>query len=189
MDTLIADEAQTRVATRKAEQQRSQLYVKRQFQKSMVLEVVLITFIMLNVLVTTVYWMMNSFSNTQHMTEYLAYTIAALEVIGFIAIYRYNLRASHRIAGPVFNLERCLSEIENGELGLSLRLREHDQFHEMADQFNITVEAVRAKVASAQQIAADMQAHGQQDPAQLQALIDELSYFQTMKLPTGTRRR
>ena len=156
---------------------RSQLYVKRQFQQNMVLEVILITFILINTIVTVAYWMMDAIVDIQLMKEYLAYTIAGLEVIGFIGIYRYNLKASHRIAGPIFNAERCLQKIQHGDLTVQMRQRENDQFPELAAQINDTTEALRQKIANARQLAGSLQRDN--DPETLAALVQALDEFDT----------
>jgi len=174
MQTITAKD-QSLSATDAADQhleQRSQLYVKRQFQQNMVLEMILITFILINVIVTVTYWMMDTFGDIQLMKEYLAYTIAALEVVGFIGIYRYNLKASHRIAGPIFNAERCLQKMADGDLNVHMRLREKDQFPELASQINQTAEALRSRVSNAQALARSLQQD--QDPEKRAALVADL---------------
>ena len=76
---------------------RNQMYVKRQFQQSMLLQALLITFIIINVMVMTIFWAMDYFADLQQMKIYLAGTIAMLELVGFFTLYRLNLKASHRI--------------------------------------------------------------------------------------------
>ena len=91
---------------------RRQKYVKRQFQHSMLLQALLTTFIIVNIIVMAIFWAMDSFSDLHQLKIYLAGTIVSLEIIGFIASYKLNLEASHRIAGPIFSMERCLRNVE-----------------------------------------------------------------------------
>lgn len=158
---------------------RSQMYVKRQFQQSMVLEVLLLTFIMINMIVIVAYWMMDSISDLHTMKQYLAYTIGGMEIIGFIAIYKINLEASHRIAGPIFNLERCLRRMQNGELDFTMKLRSKDQFQEMAAEVNETMGSIGSRIASARQLAERIRDNPQQSEELAQQLIDELAHFKT----------
>jgi methyl-accepting chemotaxis protein len=176
MQTITAEDQSVHAAD-KVTEKRTRLYVKRHFQQSMVLEVMLITFILINVIVTTTFWMMDAFVDVQQTKEYLAYTIAALEVVGFIGIYRYNLKASHRIAGPIFSAERSLQQIADGDLNVQMRLREHDRFPELAEQINQTADALRDRIAHAQTLAHSLR--NDQDPETLAALIDALDEFDT----------
>ena len=46
---------------------RNQIYVKRQFQQSMLLQALLITFIIINVMVMTIFWAMDYFADLQQI--------------------------------------------------------------------------------------------------------------------------
>jgi len=124
---------------------RKQMYVKRQFQKSMLLQSILITFIIVNAIIMTVFWAIDSFSDLQRFKSTLSYAIVAIEIVGFVVLYKLNLQASHRIAGPIFSMERCLGNIEQGDLTGSLKLRKTDQFPETAEQLNATLASVRTR--------------------------------------------
>jgi len=178
MDTITKDESALAVdSADRVVDKRRQMYVKRQFQQSMILEVMLFTFILINVIVTVAYWMMDAIVDIQALKMYLAYTIAGFEVIGFIGIYHYNLKASHRIAGPIFNAERCLQKLEAGDLSGEMRLRSTDQFPELAEQINSTTASVRQRIANAQALATSLQRDN--NPETLAALIEELEHFDT----------
>jgi methyl-accepting chemotaxis protein len=161
---------------------RNQMYVKRQFQQSMLLQALLITFIIVNTMVMTIFWAMDYFADLQQMKVYVACTIAALEIIGFFFLYRLNLKASHRIAGPIYSLERCLQRIEAGDLTGTLRLREDDNFPETAEQLNATVKTVRSRINQAQYLAAQIRLHPEQSEQLSEKLIKELAFFNTTKI-------
>jgi len=158
---------------------RRQKYVKRQFQHSMLLQALLTTFIIVNIIVMAIFWAMDSFSDLHQLKIYLAGTIVSLEIIGFIASYKLNLEASHRIAGPIFSMERCLRNVEKGNLTSTLKLRETDQFPETAEQLNSTVNSVRTRINNAQYLAAQIQQHPEQSVELSQQLVEELEFFNT----------
>ncbi|MFK7994868.1 MAG: hypothetical protein AB8B87_12065 [Granulosicoccus sp.] len=135
------------------DEQRSQLFVKHKFQKTMILEVLLITFIMINLLVLAGFVLLDHVPNLHQHKEYIGLAIAGFEVIGFIFVYRYNRRASHRIAGPLFSLQRKLKSIETGDIGFTMEVRQDDQFHELCDQMNKTVNSLRERVTRFRQLA------------------------------------
>ena len=132
---------------------RSQLIIKRHFQQSMILEMLLVMFILVNLIVIAGYFLIDSISDVQQLKHNLAFTVAALEIVGFIIFYKMNLRSSHRIAGPVYVIERCLRWIAQGELTFTMRLRQGDQFHEVKEQMNDSVAILRKRIASSQALA------------------------------------
>jgi len=158
---------------------REQMYVKRQFQQSLLLQSTLFTFIIVNVIVMAIYWAMDTIADLQQLKFYVAYTVVSLEIVGFIVLYKLNLSASHRIAGPIFSIERCLENIEKGNLAATLKLRKTDQFPESAEQLNTTVRTLRKKINNAQYLADQLQQNPDQLEELSQKLVDELAYFNT----------
>ena len=162
---------------------REQMYVKRQFQQSMLLQTILFTFIVINLIVMAVFWSIDLFSDLQQFTIYLACAIAVMEIAGFIILYKMNLVASHRIAGPIYSIERFLKEVESGNLTGVLELRNTDQFPETAMQLNSTVNSVRARINHAQYLATKIQQHPDQATQLTQQLVEELAFFNTTDSP------
>lgn len=158
-------------------EQRSEFLIKRKFQKTMILEVLLITFIMINLVVCAGYLLIDSISDVHDLKQYLALTIAAMEIVGFYIVYQYNVKSSHRIAGPVYKFEQSLKSIESGDLGFSLRLRENDKFQEVSEQMNATVTTLRQRIERAQALAGDLQRQHGVDKDLVDELVRELGYF------------
>lgn len=149
-------------------EKRSQLFIKKQFQTSMVMEMLMITFIMINILVVTGFLLLDYVPNLHQKKEYIAAAVIAFEVIGFFLVYRHQVRSSHRIAGPLFSLERNLKSIESGDISFSMDIRESDQFRELSDQMNNTVDSLRAHIENIQTLASTVQ----QQPGNRQAAND-----------------
>lgn len=160
-------------------EQRKQLYVKRSFQQNMILEVLLATFIIINLIVIVGYFMIDNMTDVQDLKLNLAFIVTAIEVIGFAGMYRYNLKSSHRIAGPIFNMERGLRSLESGDLSIVIMLRNDDNFHEVANQMNNTIGQLREHVAEAQRLAMRLQESQSNDPEVINLLVKELGFFQT----------
>jgi len=94
--------------------------------------------------------------------------LAAIIVILFI---------THKIAGPLFRLEKELTRIGNGDLTGRITLREKDQITEIADSINKVADQLHQKV---QEIQADVD-DAVSSAAHLNApasLIDELTRLQ-----------
>lgn len=63
--------------------------------------------------------------------------ICAVVIIGCITIYTFGIYFSHRIAGPLIPINRCLDQMLNGESNIpDIKLRETDQLHELAEKIN-----------------------------------------------------
>lgn len=61
------------------------------------------------------------------------------------AIFVFSIFVSHKIAGPMFKLTRYLQEIRNGAQITHLSFREGDQFPEVAEEINETLEYLTQK--------------------------------------------
>ena len=164
---------------------RKQLFIKRQFQQGMILEVLLASLIMVNVIIIIGYFMINSISDLHQFKRVFAFTVAAVEIAGMFAIYRYNLKVSHRIAGPIFVIERCLRSLEAGDLSFDMRLRKDDQFQEVAIQMNATLHQLRERISRLQSQVGELQQQAQVNPALIRQMMDELAYFKTEQSLAG----
>ncbi len=123
------------------------LKVKNKFQDRMILEVILTTFIFINVLVIASFFAIESIHDFFRLKMTLAVALATGEVGGLAIIYYYSLKSSHRIAGPVYMLERRMDELANGNLTASVHLRKGDYFHETGDVFNRCAASLKRKVS------------------------------------------
>ena len=63
-------------------------------------------------------------------------------------VFILGLLFSHKIAGPVYRIEKTLGEIMKGNLGLRIRLREGDELVDLADMINSLTEGLNATLVS-----------------------------------------
>lgn len=63
-----------------------------------------------------------------------------------IIISGFSLFLSHRIAGPLYRLERSVEEITKGNLAFKIVLRKKDEARELADGMNIMIEALSNRI-------------------------------------------
>ena len=53
----------------------------------------------------------------------------------------YNaLKISHRIAGPIYNICRCLKRMREGDIGFKVTLRQGDHLEEIRDELNLVLD-------------------------------------------------
>ena len=102
-------------------------------------------------------------------------------VIG-IAVFIF---LSHRIAGPLYRFENILDAIKKGDLTQRFKLRENDQFAELANSINEHTDTLdknmghlKAGVMEFSQLASKMQTAMASDPSankELERLLQEMS--------------
>lgn len=68
--------------------------------------------------------------------EYLAPIILLNNLIILLVLAVVGIHYSHRIAGPIYNINRCLDLAARGELHREIHLRQGDFFHETAEKLN-----------------------------------------------------
>lgn len=77
----------------------------------------------------------------------LIFTLLLQAVLFSAVIIFLTLFISHKIAGPIYRLEKSLDAIKNGDLVADeIRLRSNDQIQNLANSFNKMSSSVRLKV-------------------------------------------
>lgn len=85
-------------------------------------------------------------STAQTILPAIVYTNLITLVLITIAAILVTLFISHKIAGPMFRLERGLKELGNGDLTQNIKLRQKDQIAKLAETFNITAASLHEKM-------------------------------------------
>jgi len=132
------------------------LKIKPEFQNRIVLEALLVTFTLVNVIVIVAYAMLRPRVNLGELGTLLPLAVAALEALGLALIYYATLKSSHKIAGPVYVIERSLRQVGEGDLTVVAHLRRDDKLLDTRDVFNESVAHLRAEVAEAKRLAAQL---------------------------------
>ncbi len=60
----------------------------------------------------------------------------------------FGIYASHKIAGPIFRMERFLNNVATGDLSTRLTLREKDELINLANGINNVLDSIRATIAT-----------------------------------------
>jgi len=106
--------------------------------------------------------------------------LAVLELLFVGAVWYGCLRASHRIAGPVYVFAREISRLGKGDLTAKIALREKDNFRPEAEQMNASIAALHGRIAVLRELAAQLQQAQRDgtDPGPIAERLDkELSGF------------
>ena len=68
---------------------------------------------------------------------------AVIVLFGIISIF-----ITHKVAGPVYRLKKCLTEITRGNLDIKIKLRKGDDLKDLAEHINILVEELRSSITT-----------------------------------------
>jgi nitrogen fixation/metabolism regulation signal transduction histidine kinase len=109
-------------------------------------------------------------------------SIAAVEFLLIVGIWYGSLRASHRIAGPVYVFAREVARLGEGDLCARIELRDSDMFLPEAEQMNNSITALRTRVEALKELCAQLQqaqSSGSDPGVLVEKLAAELSAFNT----------
>ena len=104
----------------------------------------------------------------------LAITIAAVELVLIAAIWYGSLKASHRIAGPVYVFAREVARLGTGDLNARIALRQTDMFQAEAQQMNEGFAALRARITTVKALSSRLQT-ARAAGADIGPLVEELA--------------
>ncbi|MBI4372987.1 MAG: hypothetical protein HY585_04600 [Candidatus Omnitrophica bacterium] len=82
--------------------------------------------------------------------------LLGLGVLLLVFIGWGSIFLTHKIAGPIFNLEQHLHEIENGNLAARMRLRKFDEMPHLEKQFNEMAGALDAAMTKMKRLAKEL---------------------------------
>mgnify|MGYP001822112464 CR=1 FL=1 len=108
--------------------------------------------------------------------------LAAVEFILVASIWYSSLKASHRIAGPVYVFAREISKLGTGDLTARITLRDKDMFKLEAEDMNSGIAALRDKLRVVKALSSQLQqasSAGGDISTLAQQLDSELSNFIT----------
>lgn len=119
--------------------------IKREFQNQVIFNVVVASFCLLNLVLI---WLFAAIDTLQDLSSFKTWVVLALatgEIGGLFIVYRFIMRETHRMAGPVYKLEQGLEDLAAGNLTASIELRGNDYFRETSDIFNHCARELRSK--------------------------------------------
>jgi hypothetical protein len=120
--------------------------------------------------------------NPLDMSSATALGVAVVEFLLIAGIWYGSLKASHRIAGPVYVFAREIARLGEGDLNAHIMLRDRDMFQPEAQQMNNSIVALRARIETLKGLCAELQkaqADGGDAGVIVEKLVSELSGFST----------
>jgi methyl-accepting chemotaxis protein len=154
-------------------EKRKLLRIKNDFQQKLILQTLMMVFISINVVV--IYLFLGPLADAGTRTDIIGIVIAIMELIAFGIIYRFSLIASHRIAGPVFVLERSFDRMASGDLEQTIQFRKDDNFHETAEKLNTALSALHERISAIKSTANEASKENALDA--VKTIRKQLEYF------------
>ncbi len=149
--------------------QRKTYFIQKAFQTKMMAKFVLLLTVMATISSVTLYFLAGSelkssyyeaHSSIKSMWDILGPTVLitnfiSLFIISIATVY-VILYISHKIAGPLFKLEKSINEISGGNLHLHLGLREGDQLKTLSDSLKNLVSKFSERIKVMKLVSNDM---------------------------------
>lgn len=135
--------------------------IKKGFQTRFIVIILLLVIIVANITGGLVYAIMKvevaresflSYLNIDESEDLLLPVVLVAELISIFIVAVISLFVSHRIAGPVYRFERVCEAVAQGKLDFQIRLREKDEFKELAEAFNRMLTSLKEKIVNFEDI-------------------------------------
>ena len=109
--------------------------------------------------------------------------IAAVELLLIACVWYWSIKASHRVAGPMYVITREIDKLGGGDMTARVNIREKDMFQSEAERMNVSIAALQEKVMTVKALAEKLeqaQASGGNTGDIVSEIVRELSEFTTV---------
>jgi methyl-accepting chemotaxis protein len=98
--------------------------------------------------------------HAQNFLDYLLPAIILSVLAAFLLAVVIALFFPHRIAGPLYRIERDLKDkIGEGDLGIRVAIRRGDELSDLADALNAALEKLKLRIENIKKPAEELQSH------------------------------
>lgn len=96
-------------------------------------------------------------------------------LIPFVALI--GLLLSHRIAGPIFRMEKVLKEVGEGKLDVNIKLRKRDELKDLAEVINDMAAKLKKRDLSRKKTLEELKELVKKEPINKEAIASRLNSF------------
>lgn len=158
------------------QERRHSLIAIRSIQIPLILQSVLASFILINVVLIIAFLLGEGLSDPVGRL-YLAIAVAAVEIICLVGVFLAARKQSSRIVGPVYRIGELASRLKEGDLTARANTRDDDYF---ADQVNVLNDAIQAIHDRLQGVKEEARNVGENSEQSLpDSMRQELEWFRT----------
>ncbi len=159
---------------------RKTLLVNRKFQHRFAVVLVTLTVLLCNLVI--LFKLSIPGENPLVLSAGGGILLGLVELVLVVGVWYASIRASHRIAGPVYVITREIRALAAGDLTARIHLRDGDMFREEADELNLSLEQLALRVDGIKNAARELQAAhsaGADSSARLEELMAALDQLRT----------
>jgi len=134
---------------------RTKIVINQKFQHQYALVIVVLA-----VFLTNLFIILQSLIPSEQTLELsfrAAWAIGIIEIVLIVGVWYGALKATHKIAGPVYVFTQRLKAVGAGDLWVRISLRDGDMFQEEAAAINASLEQLQSKVEAVQSAAKALQ--------------------------------
>jgi methyl-accepting chemotaxis protein len=151
---------------------RYNIVINKNFQYQYSLLVVALTVLTVNLFVIISMFYPPNDPLVMDMTSTLG--LAAIESVLIAGVWYGSLKASHKIAGPIFVFSREVTKLGKGDFTAQINLRRKDMFQDTAAEMNDSFDALRSTVVTLKEIGQQLNETQSQD-GDIQELVNKLN--------------
>ena len=129
---------------------RHSIVINKNFQYQYSILVVALTVLTVNLFVIVSMFYPSDDPLVMDMTSTLG--LAAIESVLIAGVWYGSLKASHKIAGPIFVFSREVSKLGKGDFTAQINLRRKDMFQDTAAEMNNSFSSLRSTVVTLKNI-------------------------------------
>jgi len=139
-------------------QKRKNFFIEKQFQTKYILLTIfmLLTYTFLFVIIIFAPYMLTLYfdyplaERSEAAKAILLLHARVWPWIGGVILFfgAISIFISHKVAGPLFRLKKSLSQVTQGNLNVSVKLRKWDDLKDLADHVNVLIEELRTFVST-----------------------------------------
>lgn len=133
------------------ENRRTKIVINPKFQQQYAIISVVLTVFLTNILI--IFMSLGPGEQTLELTGASAWAIGIFELVLLVGVWYGTLKASHKVAGPVYKFAQHLKAVGSGDIWTRVSLRQGDMFQEEADLINASLDQLQEKVQAVQNAA------------------------------------
>lgn len=126
------------------ENRRKRIVINPKFQQQYAIISVVLTVFLTNILI--IFMSLGPGEQTLELSPTTAWAIGIFELVLLVGVWFGTLKASHKVAGPVYKFAEHLKALGAGEVWTRVSLRQGDMFQEEANSINTSLDQLQEKV-------------------------------------------
>ncbi|MFC1553596.1 hypothetical protein ACFL7D_03080 [candidate division KSB1 bacterium] len=144
-------------------------FIQKEFQTKMIVQFILLLVVMAFISSVSLYFLADSelessyFAAHSTIESMRSALLPAILITNFISVLiiavvtgYFVLLSSHKIAGPLYKVEKVIKEIAAGNLSIDAKLRKDDQLKNLADSLDNMLKELSGKLQNIKSISSDM---------------------------------